>query len=126
MGVELSSEQDLERRIEARRHVEHLRAHVRCRKCKKFIPDGVRRDAVYCSIECNNKDAWRERNILRAEIRGMVRELQAPKNCACGAPLDNRPGRRGPVAKSCKRCRDRIAARRYRERRANDAAFVRE
>lgn len=34
----------------------------------------------------------------------------------CGAALDNRPGKSGPVALRCKRCRHREEQRRYKAR----------
>jgi hypothetical protein len=153
MGVELSSEADHARRIEARRAVENpvvpghckrcrqpipatrmshavycscrcqirrhsggLRARDRCKRCQKAIPETRRKDAIYCSQECSRRARWDERFELRTEIRATVRILTAPKACACGAVLDNRPGKRAPVAKQCAVCRSRKSSAAYRVR----------
>lgn len=121
MGVELASESDLYRRIDARRSLEGLRQRIRCKRCRKIIPESRRCDAVYCSQECHNNYHWEQRGLLRTEIRHAIHALKAPAYCVCGAVLNNRPGRPGKIAWSCKHCRDRKAQRQLSQRRRSQS-----
>ncbi len=55
MGVELASECDLQRRIDARTACKGERHRVKCRRCSKLIPDSRRIDARYCSEKCHSQ-----------------------------------------------------------------------
>lgn len=114
MNTEILTKTDLERRIQARRAMEGQRRRVRCKRCRKQIPEERRSVAVYCSPACHNSHRWEVQTALRAEIRDTVRSMQ-PSACECGAPLSLR-GKSGRIARSCKQCRDRKAQKRYRAR----------
>lgn len=116
MGVELSSERDLSRRIDARRGLEGQRARLHCKRCRKLIPEDRRVDSIYCSKECHNNYRREQTTSLRTEMRGTYRQMVAPTECECGERLDNRPGKRAPIRKSCRRCQNREAQRRRRMR----------
>jgi hypothetical protein len=121
MGVELSGEADLSRRIDARRFLQKAQVRkTRCKRCRRLIPETRRADALYCSQKCHDDYRREQLTKFRSELRGEVRLLTAPTHCPCGTPLDNRPGKRGKVAKKCLRCRNNENARAYRRRQALD------
>ncbi len=112
MGVELSSEADLSRRIDARR-LSQRSYRERCKRCRKKIPQDRRIVSLYCSVACHNNYNWEQRKLLRAEIRATMRALLAPTHCDCGELLNNQPGRPGKIAQSCRKCRNRRDQRNY-------------
>ncbi len=112
MGVELSNESDLSRRISARYLLENGRQRFRCKRCKKAIPDDRRRDSIFCSTKCHNNYGGEQMSLLRAEIRHARRAEAAPTHCECGTQLDNRGDRPGKIARMCRRCCNRKSQKR--------------
>lgn len=113
MSAELSPESDLLRLRREREARRGERQHVRCRRCRKLIPECKRADAVYCSKVCKRSYRWERRNELVREVRLAVRNLKVVPVCPCGAELNTTP-RPGPVPKFCKRCYAREAMRQWR------------
>lgn len=120
MGVELSGEEDLQRRIAMRTALRDQRKRMTCKRCRKTIPDNRRRDSLYCSTTCHDNYYREQMTLLRTEMRGEARRLLAPSHCRCGEPLNNKSGRHGPIANACKRCRDIDAQRRYRAKKIEE------
>jgi hypothetical protein len=110
---DLASDADLVRRLVAREAAAGERRRSRCVRCRRAIPAGKRRDALYCSERCN-RDHRRERvEILRREVRLAVRAAKVVVACHCGEPLDTSV-RPGPVPRQCGRCYQREYMRRRR------------
>ena len=109
--IECATQDDLDRRLEARRAHESDRIGVLCRRCRKPIPEGRRCDARVCSRRCHGSMKWEERNTLVAEIRHARRLERYPDlltmRCGCGADLHNTLSKPGKPRTMCEKCRIR-------------------
>ena len=114
LNEDLVSDEGRSRRIEARRAMAGERVRIRCKRCKREIPEERDKKAKFCTDSCRNSYYWDGHNELKREIRVYERAERTVSECECGAGIEKRAY--GPPAKRCKRCVRRDQQRRRRDR----------